>query len=95
MAETRNGSEALSHGDAAFAAYGADCIAILRYTDGEAVMVAVNRGDAPIELAPKAEDFAALRQCDAALFGKLPKLKVAAKAHTIRKIQATERRTKQ
>jgi len=77
LAAARNASEALRHGNAAFAAYGDDVVCILRWTDTEARIVAVNRGSESAAVSPSIADFAALPAADASRFRALPKLKIA------------------
>ena len=91
LAAARNGSEALLRGDAAFAAYGADTLCILRYGAEEAVLVAVCRGGAPAELHPALADFRGLSAADAARIGALPALTVPACGSAMRTLVFRDR----
>ncbi len=82
LAEARNSSDALRRGDAAFAAHGGDVVCILRWTDADARLIAVNRSAEPAEFRPEIADFAPLTAADAARFRALPKLKLAPCAST-------------
>ncbi len=68
----------LRFGDAAFAAWGEDCLLLLRYDAAGARVFAFNRGGEPITIQPSLADFRPLRAADAARFCKIPKLRVPA-----------------
>lgn len=72
LAAARNADEALSRGDAAFAAYGGGVLCILRFTPENAALVAVNRGSTPAEICPAIGDFKPLRASDRARWSALP-----------------------
>ena len=76
LAKTRNGSEPLRHGDAAFAAYGKDVIVILRWQGGKGVLVGVNRGKETAGVVPQFTDFRGLSGDAAAAMGLLPALEI-------------------
>ncbi|MCD8358624.1 MAG: glycogen/starch synthase [Oscillospiraceae bacterium] len=77
LAKARNRSEILRRGDAAFAAYGRDVIAVLRYANGKAVLTVVNRG-LETTVSPTAADFLGLCKADAATLSVIPALELPA-----------------
>lgn len=78
LARTRNGSKVLQKGGAAFAAYGGDVVAVLRYAGKKAVLTTVNRGGEPVALAPDKADFLGLTGAEAAKLPALPEFTVPA-----------------
>ena len=78
LARLRGESELLRRGDAAFAACGADTALILRYAQGKAALIAVNRGESAVHIAPRYEDFRGLRAADAEGLPPLPALEIPA-----------------
>ena len=69
LAHTRNSSKVLQKGDAAFAAFGGDIIAVLRCAGKKAVLTIVNRSDETVTLSPNKTDFLGLTKTELA---KLP-----------------------
>ena len=78
LAKARRESPLLRSGDAAFAAWGEDCLLLLRYSAEGARVFAFNRAETPITVQPALDDFRPLRAADAARFRKIPKMRVPA-----------------
>ena len=70
--------EALLRGDAAFAAYGADTVCVLRYAAGETCLLAVNRGAEAVTLRPAALDFLGASAAARDALERLPEVRVPA-----------------
>ena len=77
LAAQRRECAPLRRGDAAFAAYGADTVCVLRWCDGKAVIFAANRGETPVTLRPQPADFRGISREAAAALPALPEVAVA------------------
>ena len=76
LAKTRNNNIPLRKGDAAFASYGADVVAVLRWAEGKATLVGVNRSAEACTIIPKLSDFRGLSLDAAAKVGILNELQI-------------------
>ena len=76
LAARRNASKVLRKGDAAFAAYGGDVVAVLRHLHGKSVLTVVNRGWETAEIAPTKADFLGLTAADAEALHEPPALEI-------------------
>ena len=87
LAKARAESPLLRSGDAAFAAWGDDCLLLLRYDAEGARLFAFNRAETPLTVQISLDDFRPLRAADAARLCKIPKLRVPALGWTAHELR--------